>query len=82
MTLKLRPEIEEGLKALAKANGESVESFLQRMVEENQKRTGMRSRLSPHEFTQQFEEWADSFPDVSPIPDDALNRENLYPDRW
>jgi hypothetical protein len=34
------------------------------------------------EWSQQFEEWADSFPEAPPIPDEALSRENLYPDRW
>ena len=38
-------------------------------------------RLSAPEWTDQFEEWADSFPDTAPIPDEALSRENLYPDR-
>ncbi len=38
-------------------------------------------RLSPEEWGTQFEEWADSFPDAPPIPDSALSRENLYPDR-
>ncbi len=38
-------------------------------------------RLSPEEWGTQFEEWADSFPDAPLIPDSALSRENLYPDR-
>jgi len=52
----------------------SLETFLQHVVEE---RAGgaARSRLSA-------EEWADSFPNAPLIPDEALGRENLYPDRW
>lgn len=81
MTLHLRPEVEEGLKALARERGESVETFLQSMVEESQRRAGQRSVLSADEWTRQFEEWADSFPQAPVIPDEALSRENLYPDR-
>ena len=39
-------------------------------------------RLSPEEWAREFDEWADSFPDAPPIPDEALSRENLYSDRW
>jgi hypothetical protein len=39
-------------------------------------------RLSPEQWAAQFEEWADSFPEAAPIPDEALSRENLHPDRW
>jgi hypothetical protein len=40
------------------------------------------ARLSPEEWAREFDEWADSFPEAPPIPDEALSRENLYPDRW
>lgn len=39
-------------------------------------------RLRPEPWGQQFEEWADSFPVAVFVPDEALERENLYPDRW
>jgi hypothetical protein len=38
--------------------------------------------LARAQWAHEFEEWADSFPDAPPIPDEALSRENLYPDRW
>jgi hypothetical protein len=74
MSLNLRPDLEECLQGLAAAYGVSLETFLQHVVEE---RAGgaARSRLSA-------EEWADSFPNAPLIPDEALGRENLYPDRW
>jgi hypothetical protein len=55
--------------------------FLLHLVEE---RAGgaSRSRLSAEEWSRQFEEWADSFPNAPLIPDEALSRESLYPDRW
>jgi hypothetical protein len=81
MSLNLNPNIEARLIALAQANGVSVEDFLLHVVEE---KTGhsQGQRLSPEQWTAQFEEWADSFPEAAPIPDEALSRDNLYPDRW
>jgi len=84
MTLHLRPEIAARLESLANAHGLSVEDYLKQLVERgsdlNDPKTPAR-RLSAEEWAHQFEEWADSFPEVPPIPDEALSRENLYPDR-
>ena len=85
MTLHLRPEIAAGLETLANAQGLSVEDYLKQLVERelslNAPQSSPGSRLSPKEWAHQFEEWADSFPEAPPIPDEALRRENLYPDR-
>jgi hypothetical protein len=40
-----------------------------------------RHRLASSQWVRQFEEWADSFPNAEHISDEALSRENLYPDR-
>jgi len=80
VTLNLKPELEEGLFAQAQAASLSVEAYLEKVVEE---RLGVpKRRLSVDEWTRQFEEWANSFPEAPQIPDEALSRENLYPDRW
>jgi hypothetical protein len=81
MSLNLGPDFEKRLQGLAAADGVSLEAFLQHLVEE---RAGgaARSRLSAEEWSHQFEEWADSFPSAPLIPDEALSRESLYPDRW
>lgn len=81
MSLNLNPDIEARLIALAQSSGVSVEDFLLHIVEE---KTGHSKplRLTPDQWTAQFEEWADSFPEAAPIPDEALSRESLYPDRW
>ena len=89
MTLHLRPEIAAGLETLANAQGLSVEDYLKQLVERelslNTPEAPPGGRLSPEEWAHQFEEWADSFPEVFPkllrCPDEALSRENLYPDR-
>lgn len=80
MGLTVRREIEERLRTLAKARGVSVDAFLQQVVDEKSALMGPQ-RLSPDEWAHQFEEWADSLSSSAPIPDDALSRENLYPDR-
>jgi hypothetical protein len=84
MTLNLTPEIEARLAAIARSRGLSVESFLTGIIAEEEQNSpvSLGRRLSPEEWIEQFEEWADSFPDAPPIPDAALSRENLYPDRW
>lgn len=79
MSINLNPDVEARLRALANANGVSLEAFLQQIAD--QKSPSSAKRLSPDEWAQKFEEWADSFSEAPPIPDDALSRENLYPDR-
>jgi len=81
MSLNLNPDIEARLIALAQSTGVSVEDFLRHIVEE---KTGpsKTQRLGPDQWGAEFDAWADSFPEAPPIPDEALSRENLYPDRW
>ena len=82
MALNLSPDLEAQIQAMAAAHGESIETFLKRMVEASSPPSEGPARLSSDEFGRQLEEWADGFPDAAPIPDEALKRENLYPDRW
>jgi hypothetical protein len=86
MTLEVRPEIAQGLETLASAQGLSVEDYLQRLVARELPTMAYdsyatRKRLSSDEWDRQFEQWADSFPAAPLIPDEALSRDNLYPDR-
>ena len=81
MSLNLNPDVEARLIALAQSTGVSVEDFLLHVVEEKTGHSKAR-RLSPEQWGAEFDAWADSFPDAPPIPDEALRRENLYPDRW
>ena len=83
MTLNLRPETTAALTALANTRGMSIEKYLEALVKREHSGQHIRpQRLSPDEWASQFQEWADSFPAASPVPDEALSRENLYPDRW
>jgi hypothetical protein len=80
MSLNLNPDMEARLIALAQSSGVSVEDFLLRIVEERTPRSKA-LRLSPDQWAAEFDAWADSFPEAPLIPDEALSRENLYPDR-
>jgi hypothetical protein len=80
MSLNMKPDLEARLIARAQASGLSVEDFLQQVLEERSG-VGRMQRLGAEEWAAQFEEWAESFPESAPIPDEALSRENLYPDR-
>lgn len=66
MNLNLIPETEQRLRALAEANGLSVEDYLQQVVEEKAGIANPPLRLSAEEWARQFEEWADSFPLAPP----------------
>jgi Arc/MetJ-type ribon-helix-helix transcriptional regulator len=37
--------------------------------------------LSARDWEREFDTSIESFPDTAPLPDEALSRENLYPDR-
>ena len=37
--------------------------------------------LAAQDWEREFDTWIESFPDTAPLPDEALSRENLYPDR-
>jgi len=84
MTLTLAPEIEARLAALAQSRGLTVEGFLASVVRSESEVSDPRQArpLTGVEWTAQFEQWADSFHEAPPVPDAALSRENLYPDRW
>ena len=78
--MNLNPELEARLVSLAADHGTSVEAFLQSIVLEKSDQLPAR-RFNADEWARGFESWADSFPDAPPISDEALTRENLYPDR-
>lgn len=81
MSLNINPNIEARLIELANASGTSVDAFLEQMIAQNEQ-TQPR-KLSPDEWVTEFDAWADSTPETrsTPLPDEALSRESLNPDR-
>jgi hypothetical protein len=92
VTLNLKPEIEAGLQAQARAAGVPFDEFLSRSLENlSQVNIGSDGRprvlaetrdINNGQWEKELDAWFDSFPQRSLLSDDALNRENWYPDRW
>jgi hypothetical protein len=79
LTLKLKPEIQAGLLAEAQARGLSLEEYLEQLVLNN---TVSVPAVSTGKWEEEFEAWVMSFPETSPLSDEAVSRESMYPDRW
>ena len=86
ITLDLKPEVEAELKAQAQAAGLSLAQFLSRELEAIAPAVPAQSPETPAAASDQWEkeldEWLDSFPQHPVLSDEALKRENWYPDRW
>jgi hypothetical protein len=86
ITLDLKPEVEAGLMARAQAAGLSLAEFLSRELEAIVPAVPAESSSSPSaeldRWEKEFDEWLDSFPQNPVLSDEALKRENWYPDRW
>ena len=83
MSLKVKPDIEARIVALAQASGVSVEEFLQRMIEEKtgEANVAATSPLSPAERVAVWRESVKSLPHTPPLSDDAVSRESIYSER-
>jgi hypothetical protein len=88
LTLDITPEVEAGLLAEAKLAGLPLDQFLTRQLETLAHAPAPRASESTgravmsDQLAQEFDEWLDSFPQGPVLSDEALNRENWYPDRW
>ena len=77
--LELKPEIQAGLLAEAQARGLSLEEYLEQIVRDY----GATAPAVPaEEWEKEFEAWVASFPEMAALPDEAISRESMYPDRW
>lgn len=83
LTLDLPPQVEQAYLALARARGVPVDAVVREVLIASQPAclTAPSERMSTEVWFDQFEQWANSFPEAPLIPDEALSRENLYPDR-
>jgi hypothetical protein len=88
ITLNLAPAGETGLLADAQAAGLTLEEFLSRQLEalarHSEPVVAERTKrpIGSEQWEREFDEWLDSFPQGPVLSEDALNRENWYPDRW
>jgi hypothetical protein len=84
LTLELSPEREAALKAQAQARGMSIEQLLLDLAEQLAPSTSIAhlQKTNPKEWARQFHEWAESHDRTTPLlSDEAISRENIYPDR-
>jgi hypothetical protein len=77
VTLNLKPEIEAGLLAEARAGGMTVEEYLIRMLE-NAVLVASNEALSTDERASNFEAWSAAHRETPPLSDYAVSRENMY----
>lgn len=84
VTLELKPDVEDRVKAEANARGLSVEDYILNVLEretpngeENFARTA-----SPEEWAKAFHEWIHTpRPAHPPLSDEAISRESIYRER-
>ena len=81
ITLNLDPDVESRLSILAQERGISPTDYILVILAREPARAKA-STMSGEEKSQAFLKWADSFPDVPLLSDEAIGRDNLYPDRW
>ena len=79
VTLKLKPEIEAGLLAQAKASGMTLEEYLMSLVEASV--FSGKQALVPEARASAYEAWSASHRATPPLSDDAVSREAMYKGR-
>jgi len=80
VTLKLKPEVEAGLLAQARASGMSIEEYVLSVVEGTVP-LGVKNQLSPEERAAAFEAWSAGHRPTPPLSDYAVTREAMYEGR-
>ena len=81
VTLEIDPEIEKGLQALAREHGMSLSEYLQEIAVREAGSLPLKTGKTGEQRAKAFLEWAESFPDTAPLPDDAISRASMHPDR-
>ena len=88
MTIQLKPEQEQivgqAIQAGLVANADDIfdmgiDAIRQRLKSPSAEANTL--ALAAQDWEREFDTWIESFPDTAPLPDEALSRENLYPDR-
>ena len=82
--LQLPPEREAAYRTQADARGLSVEQWLLEMADKSIPPAGAVARFQmdhPDDWLKAFDAWVDSHDPATPVlSDDAMERENIYPD--
>jgi len=84
VTLELKPEVEEHIKAEARARGLSIENYILNVLERDTTNGEASFALtaSPEEWGKAFLEWVRTErPAHPPLSDEAISRESIYRER-
>jgi hypothetical protein len=84
VTLELKPEVEEHIKAEAKARGLSIESYILNVLERDTTNgePNFAMSASPEEWEKAFLKWIHTErPRHPPLSDEAISRESIYRER-
>jgi hypothetical protein len=84
VTIELSPEKEAALVAQARARGLTVQQLLMEVTDQLVQPASIAhlQRTDPKEWARHFRAWAESHDPRTPVlPDEAMNRDSIYPDR-
>ena len=77
VTLNLKPEVEAGLSAQARANGMTLEEYLLSIVE-GAASSVAEPNLSPEQRAAAYEAWSAAHRPTPDLSDQAVSRESMY----
>ncbi|HEX3231958.1 MAG TPA: hypothetical protein VHQ95_23460 [Pyrinomonadaceae bacterium] len=82
MTVTLKPDLEEELAARAKAEGLTIEEFVNRELEKSIVTQPAPAELTPQERARRWLEWTEKHAvGGPPLSDYAVSRESIYKER-
>lgn len=84
VTLELSEEQAAALKVQAAAQGLTVERWLEQIAAQLAPSTSLADlqQTDPQEWARRFHEWAEGHDRTTPLlPEQAISRESIYPDR-
>ncbi|HXT61874.1 MAG TPA: hypothetical protein VN696_02440 [Pyrinomonadaceae bacterium] len=83
VTLELKPEIEDLVKAEAEARGLSVEAYIQQELESKLIAEENPNKIPYDEWLRRWKEWLSSHDYIKapPLSDEAVSRESIYRER-
>jgi hypothetical protein len=84
VTIELSEEQANALKAQAEGQGLTVERWLEQLAAQLAPTSSFAhlQKTDPEEWARRFHQWAESHDRTTPLlSEDAISRENIYPDR-
>lgn len=84
LTIQLPDEHAAALKAQAEAQGLTIERWLEKLAGQQAQPASVAhlQEANPQEWARRFRAWAETHdPNTPVLPDEAMNRASIYPDR-